>query len=727
MRCGSVVGLFGVLASLVAPAAHRPDRQQGPPTPDESAIPARFDVPGSVRAAQASQSFGTTTTAITVDVVVQDKRHNPITDLRRADFELTEDGVRQDVAELQVIAASATANGTNATARAPGAAANSDTVSSSGVPSPTFVALVFDELTTEGRNYANKAVQAYLETQHTNDFAGVFQTGSSLVTVTPYTNDVRALAAALRKVAGRATTPLFDPSKATGPGEATAPAGGAPPSSSTSFIPSAASGASLAEKALGLWEMERLDRGYATADGLRAIVGSLGFLPGRKTVVFFAENLSMPDEAMRSFTEMTAAANRANVAIYTVDVAGLRGVSPNVASANAVNSVGQAALEVNERGESRNSIRAMESMERTLRENPHVSLTHLSRDTGGFLIDNTNDLTGGFRRIDADRRFHYVLTYTPRNADFNGEWRGITVKIPSRPGVIVRARSGYVAVHTPGAIPLLTYEGRAVADLSRQPSPTDLPIRAAALVFPRANGGARIAIVADTMASALTFEEVGDQYRSNFTVLAQLRDEHGEVVRKASRPFRLAGPIADRAKVQAGSVLFYRQPTVPPGQYTLEVVVDDALARRAGVLRIPVTVRDEPQGPRVSSLMLVARAEKLSQTALVAQDDNELTVGNVQLYPNIGQPYRSADNLSFYAAIIPGDSSVAAGTLSLARGDTTLASQPLVLPAADASGRIRVMGELPLASLGPGSYTLTLTITGGPAPVIRGATFSVLQ
>ena len=47
----------------------------------------------------------------------------------------------------------------------------------------------------------------------------------------------------------------------------------------------------------------------------------------------------------------------------------------------------------------------------------------LADQTGGFLIDDTNDLAAGFRRIDLDRRFHYLLTYTPKNADFNGEWR----------------------------------------------------------------------------------------------------------------------------------------------------------------------------------------------------------------------------------------------------------------------------------------------------------------
>ena len=105
-----------------------------------------------------------------------------------------------------------------------------------------------------------------------------------------------------------------------------------------------------AEKAVSIWQMERLGRGYATASALRAIVGALGSLPGRKTVVFFADNVAMPEEAMPTFAEVGAAANRANVAIYTVDVAGLRAVSQNVISAGAVDSVGRKALELDSEG-----------------------------------------------------------------------------------------------------------------------------------------------------------------------------------------------------------------------------------------------------------------------------------------------------------------------------------------------------------------------------------------
>ncbi len=71
------------------------------------------------------------------------------------------------------------------------------------------------------------------------------------------------------------------------------------------------------------------------------------------------------------------------------------------------------------------------------------------------------------------------------------------MKVPSR-DVQVRARSGYQAIRTPGAIPLLTYEGRAVADLERMPPPAQIPLRAGAFVFPQATGDPRVAILLST-------------------------------------------------------------------------------------------------------------------------------------------------------------------------------------------------------------------------------------
>jgi len=71
-------------------------------------------------------------------------------------------------------------------------------------------------------------------------------------------------------------------------------------------------------------------------------------------------------------------------------------------------------------------------------------LGRLAKDTGGFLLENTNDLAGGVARMQQERTTYYLLAYQPTNTKFDGKFRKITVKV-KRPKTTVRARPGYVA------------------------------------------------------------------------------------------------------------------------------------------------------------------------------------------------------------------------------------------------------------------------------------------
>ncbi len=52
----------------------------------------------------AQPHFAAGATAITVDVVVRDRHGKPVTDLKKDDFELLEDGVRQDIGDMTLVA-----------------------------------------------------------------------------------------------------------------------------------------------------------------------------------------------------------------------------------------------------------------------------------------------------------------------------------------------------------------------------------------------------------------------------------------------------------------------------------------------------------------------------------------------------------------------------------------------------------------------------------------------
>jgi VWFA-related protein len=714
----------------------------------------------------AHRTFISGTSAVVVDAVVRDRQGNPVTNLRAKDFELYEDGVRQKITSVSLVAPGPSARASDASeADGSTAPARPPPQSRSHVETPTVVALVFDRLSPEGRVLAHKSALAYLDTSHTDDFAGVFLIDQSLQTIETFTNDRQKLRAALDDVAVRATS-SFDAAGAkvytgsagdTGLGvsmtagaEEHGPPVGATPTNAdpTMRLPAGMKSAPVEVRVRMLANrMERSyeammheQQGHATATALLVIADALGRLPGRKTVVFFAESLLIPAAVEAAFDSVIVTANRGNVSVYTVDAAGLRAHSEGAQTATQINALGEVGVgdtpgmnlitgdQTRDRGTDRAWTKDLELNEDILRQDPSASLGMLANWTGGFLIDNTNDLESGFRRIDADRRFHYLLTYTPKNEDFKGEYRRISVEVPKR-DVSVRARNGYLAVRTLSTVPLLAYEAPAIDALARTPLPAEIPVRGAAFSFPDPDDPGRLALLVEADSDALTFELDPERqtFRTDFTVLGRIRDSDGRVVRKASQPYRLSVPPAQAQTALKGGVLFFRQPTLPPGAYTLEFAVHDALGRKAGAGRSAFEVFDRPKGGlQVSSLVIVHRTEQVAPDDRAAE--SALHFGGTLHYPNLGTPLRRSEHPHLSCAVFVKD---AAGTiqasLALRQGERELVRTPLVVPRPDASGRQQLVGDVPLADVPAGTYTLHVTVAANGHTEVREGRITVTE
>jgi VWFA-related protein len=572
----------------------------------------------------------------------------------------------------------------------------------------------------------------------------VFVTDLSLHTLQIFTNDRAALERAIHAASTRATSVFSrdaDRVRTGGPGDShsavpytagaefagRAVAATRPPHDrmTDAFARSEEVFTRMAQHMEGTFEfLSRDHQGFTTTNALLALIAALSELPGRKSVVFFAESLALPIAVQGRFDSVIQNANRANVAIYAVDAAGLRVHSDQGQVGRELQCLGASA---GVRADCENVFARLgigyssaDLVVDLLQKDPATALGTLSRATGGFLINNTNDLARGFQQIDADRRFHYLLTYTPKNEQFDGEWRNVTVRVPGR-RVDVRARSGYLAVRALGAIPLLAHEGPALAALDREPRPTDLPITARAFIFPTGDE-ARLALLASTPASAITFAADDTGFRADFTILARIRDANGEVVRKASEPYRLSGPLGDKDKAQRGDVLFFRQPTLPPGRYTLDAVVHDALGKKAGVVSESFEV-PAAGGLAVSTLLVVGRGERVADP----QPDNPLYVGNVLVYPNLGEPIRKTDAaITLFLTVLPVAGRTPSAELELLRGADALAKVPLKFDAA-VSGRIQQLWRVPIDTLGPGDYTFRVIIADGSNREVRETSVRVVD
>src|SRR5204862_5870310 len=120
-----------------------------------------------------------------------------------------------------------------------------------------------------------------------------------------------------------------------------------------------------------------------------------------------------------------------------------------------------------------------------------------------------------------------------------------------------------------------------------------------------------------------------------------------------SQHYEVRGPIADLERARQGEVLFYREPELQPGIYTMETIVYDNVSAKASVRFATVEVpKADPAALRMSSLILTARAEKISPKD--RRKENPLLVGDTVVYPNLGEPVsKKAKEAGFFFTVYP--------------------------------------------------------------------------
>jgi VWFA-related protein len=710
--------------------------------------------------------YGSTTTAVLVDVVVRDKQDRPVTDLQAEDFDVFEDDVHQALGSFTRIARGSgigvslrvpepalgpTIVEPNAAATAPDAATKRDA-------QPSATALVFDALSSEAAARCQKAAAQYLPLSGvTGTRIGVFVTEPTVHMLQSYTDDPALVRLAVRRLQPTNSLPKEEQREQvdslrerreqleslTESTEAALTAGNPVGVGVSGNIGQLETERRLVRGQLQMMQafdtMDRDQRGYGTTSALYAVVQTLVEMPGRKTLVFFSEGLPASPALQGQLRTLIDAANRSNISVYAIDATGLRTLSVTDDVKKDIEDSGRTRLrQLGSPSDFSEEplTRAVERAEDMLKFNSQGGLARLATETGGFLVRDTNDLRSAFHRIDEDIRFHYLLTYEPSNQNFDGTFRTIAVKV-KRPGLEVYARKGYRALRLIPAMPVLDYEAPAIAALDAKTLPHTFPFTTTVLSFPESDRPGLSPVLVRVPTDVLTFDQdaAAGRYAGDAAVVVRFRNSAGDLVEKVSQQYHLTGKIAEIEAAKHGEILFYRQPVLAPGVYTVETAVTDTVGGRASAkvstLEIPKPTEDRL---RVSSLLVIKRAERV--TGPDRHPDNPLYVGDLLLYPNGGEPLsRGRDrDLSFYYIVYrqaaAGKTTETAAktpetTVELRRNGRTLARLPVTLGPADAHGRIQQMSRFPLETLTDGTYELCLFVHDGHRTIERSTFFTV--
>jgi len=696
------------------------------------------------------QSYATSATAILVDVVVRDRRGRPVTDLAGPDFEIEEDGVAQHVDTFTRIsrgggigvgvAWKSSVTTVAVSSADPGATADG--------PEPVerahgVTALVFDHLSAESLRLAQRATLGHIPMSGESDIrVGVFATDPGVRVLQGYTSDRSRVRHAVQRVVPAGSSAPEQRSERAAElterrsrlrdgngGESSAPGAGSDPTAASSRIGLRETELRLVQTELNMIRsfehLDREHRGYDTSQALLTVIQSLAEFPGRKTIVFFSEGLPVSPVLAARLDHVIEAANRANVTAYAVDAHGLRASSPLQAARREVDEFARERLVQNATGVRRTEqplTMAFERVEDTLRLDSRTGLARLAQDTGGFLIEGSNDLSGAFRRIDEDHQFHYLLTYSPTNTLFDGKFRSIQVKV-RRPGVQVFARKGYRAVRARAIDG--SYEPPALALLDRAPLPNAFPVHAAGFSFPDPAQPGLTPVIVRVGTGALHFAVDNERatYSGQAVIVVRLRDAQGRTVQMLSQAYLFVGEAGDVESARRGEILFYREADLEPGVYTMESVVFDPWTNhgsaRVATLTIPPSAGSSL---RMSSLLLVNRAEEVGESA---KGDGPLYAGRTLLYPNLGEPIVKSvtTELPFYFTLY-GDARDVTALAELLRNGQALAEAPVPLPPTD-GGRVQHVGRLPIAELPTGTYELRIRVTREGEELSRSVFFTL--
>jgi VWFA-related protein len=208
----------------------------------------------------------------------------------------------------------------------------------------------------------------------------------------------------------------------------------------------------------------------------------------------------------------------------------------------------------------------------------------VAHDTGGFVVQNTNDLATGLRRIGDEARRYYLLGFAPANPARDGKYRKIDVRLApgaaERTGGEVRARRGYYA----------SKDGERQADPDAPvrealASPFDLagvPVRATAHVLEeKTPGRARCLLVGEVDVRPLAFREEEGRLLASLDVAFTTTARDGSVTEHAQRVDMRLLP-ATRERLLREWYVVAHEVELPAGVHLVRVVVREVATGRVG-------------------------------------------------------------------------------------------------------------------------------------------------
>jgi hypothetical protein len=358
-------------------------------------------------------------------------------------------------------------------------------------------------------------------------------------------------------------------------------------------------------------------------------------MPGRKLLVLVSDGFFLGGMSFSKHYDLrriTDAATRAGVVIYSLDARGLIATPPGGdASQPSTPDVGMPG--------------ARSRIEQSAMDAKRDGMSALARDTGGFLVINTNDLNAGLQRVLDDNETYYVLAWEPETSYRDGRFRKIEVRIPGRPELRVRTRKGYFSPDDKERLEKEKAEAKAAEKARDKPDEKAIraareakdaqlrtglsslfplraiPIELAADFIDTAETGTLSVVAAHIDAGQLNFSLRNNLHQTSLDVVTLVFDEKGKVAGNFSDRLNLSLKPELIDQVRRLGFTYRKLVPLKPGFYQVRFAVREEGSGRLGSATRWVEVADVSQKKlALSSVLLTSTIEDLKATGVPAAE-----------------------------------------------------------------------------------------------------------
>src|SRR5437764_1801494 len=542
---------------------------------------------------------------VLVNVVAHDKKGNLVRDLKKGDFTLLEDGKKQEIATFDFENVDELATAGPAEAAVSGVAggallgARKQAEPSLDARDRRLILLFFDfsAMDPEQIDRSVDAAKKFVDTKmQPADLMALVSLATNMRVDLDFTDDktkLRAALAAFNSGQGQG----FE-NGSTGSAEGAAETSGAVSADDTDF------------------NSYNADRKLLA---LQSLMQALGKLPQKKSLIYFSNGISQSGADNQSrLRATTAAAVKANVSIYSLDIRGLQAFPPG-GEAQSASLHGQSAY-------------SAQSVLNDLSGNAasQETLATLSSDTGVKAFFDSNDFSSVFSQVQKDSSAYYVLGFTSNNPLKDGRFRRLKVQV-NRTDLKLDFRAGYYAGRDFEHLNRADREQQLVDELDTQLPRVDVPLYAGAAYFRQDDAHYYLAVALVIPGSQIPF--VTEKEKDNATI---------DIIGEALEGGKLrVGQLRDTVKLAVESTQQVRRKNVQyntgfvlaPGSYHLKFIVRENQSGRMGSFETDVQIPDLRKTPlKMSSVVLSSLRAPVANKKNGA---NPLVRDQLELVPNI--------------------------------------------------------------------------------------------